>query len=388
MRGIEKSMVDNEMSGTRLAALRVAVVHEWLMTYAGSAQEVDQILHKFPHADVFIFLDSLPHPARGMLGGRSVTTSFLQGFPGVKQQYRLYLPLMPLAIEQLDVSAYDVVISSSTATAKGVLTGPDQLHVCYCHTPMRYAWDLQHQYLSEMRRGRWLARGILHYMRLWDSRTGHGVNQFVANSRFVGRRIRKTYGCDSVVIYPPVRVHLFEAREERDTFYVTVSRFVPYKKMDLIIEAFNQRPERTLIVIGTGPGFQELAERAGSNVTLLGFQPFEVVKDHLERARAFVFAAQEDFGIVTVEAQAAGAPVIAYGRGGSTETVVHGETGILFPEQSVSSLKAAVDEFESGQYRFETQRIRENANRFSIPRFREAFLQLMEREWIRFEEKY
>jgi glycosyltransferase involved in cell wall biosynthesis len=364
--------------------VKVAIVHEWFETYAGSERVVEQMLQLFPEADIFGVVDFLSGQDRAFLGGRPVRTTFIQGLPFARRGFRRYLPLMPLAIEQLDVSAYELVLSSSHAVAKGVLTGPDQVHVSYVHSPIRYAWDLQHQYLenSGLSRGAssLLARAMLHYMRLWDFRTGPGIDLFVANSAFVGRRIRKVYGRDSVVVYPPVDVDAFPLRTGKDDFYLTAARMVPYKKMPVLVEAFVRMPDKRLIVIGEGPdleGCRKLAN-GSANVQLVGYQPFGQLRDYMQRAKAFVFAAEEDFGITVVEAQACGTPVIAYGRGGARETVrpiggSEAPTGIFFDEQTPEAVMAAVARLESTAGRISPLACRANAERFSIEAFRTGY---------------
>jgi len=369
--------------------MRVALVHDWFTVYAGAERVVEQILRVLPQADVYALVDFLEGEARGFLQGKSVRVSFIQGLPKARQHYRAYLPLMPLAIEQFDLRGYDLVISSSHAVAKGIITGPDQLHICMCYSPMRYAWDLQHQYLKEsgLERGvkSWLARLLLHYLRLWDSRTANGVDVFIAISRYIARRILKVYRREAEVIYPPVDVEAFTLRQDKEDFYLTASRMVPYKRIDLIVEAFSQMPDKRLVVIGDGPEMPKVRAKAGPNVTLLGYQPFEVLRDYMQRAKAFVFAAEEDFGIAPVEAQACGTPVIAFGKGGAAETVVAGETGIFFQDQNVSSLIKAIEEFE--KLSFNPLRVRKNAECFSSERFRREFAALIEREWSRFKER-
>ena len=300
--------------------MKVAIVHEWFVNYAGSEKVVEEILKVFPQADLFALVDFLADDERGFLGGRRVRTSFIQRLPKARSAFRNYLPLMPLAVEQFDLSSYDLVISSNHAVAKGVITGPDQMHISYVYTPVRYAWDLQHQYLREsgLEKGlkAWIARLSLHYLRIWDSRTVHGVDTFLACSKYIARRIRKTYGRDSKVVYPPVDIARFMMRTDKENFYLTASRMVPYKRMPMIVEAFAAMPQRRLVVIGDGPELERVKAlaRDASNVTILGYQPTEVLADYMARARAFVFAAEEDFGITPVEAQACGTPVIAYGR--------------------------------------------------------------------------
>jgi glycosyltransferase involved in cell wall biosynthesis len=377
--------------------MKVAVVHDWLVTYAGAERVLEQMLQVLPQADLFSLIDFVPHSQRGFLGGRPVHTSFLQRLPGARTRYRSFLPLMPLAIEQFDLSAYDLVVSSSYAVAKGVLTGPDQLHLCMCYSPMRYAWDLQHQYLRESGLDRgvrsWLARWLLHRTRNWDARTGAGVDEFLAISRFVARRIRKVYRRESTVIYPPVDVDEFTPDPDtpREAFYLTISRMVPYKRIDLIVQAFAGMPERTLVVIGDGPESRRIRTRAAANVQLMGEQPFPVLLDHLRRARAFVFAAEEDFGIVAVEAQACGTPVIAFAKGGALETVRgldhSNPTGLFFDAQTVSALQAAVEAFERESARIRPEACRQNALRFRSTRFREEFAAFVQQRVARFREE-
>ncbi|MHB0889417.1 glycosyltransferase family 4 protein [Acidithiobacillus sp.] len=372
--------------------MKVAIVHDWLVTYAGAERVLREMLTLYPQADLFAVVDFLGDADRERLLGKHAQTTFIQGLPWARKKYRGYLPLMPLAIEQLDLSAYDLVLSSSHAVAKGVLTGPDQLHLCMCYSPIRYAWDLQHQYLSESgldhgAKG-WLAKIILHYLRLWDSRTASGVDSFIAISHYIGRRILKTYRRSSSVIYPPVDVAEFPLRRDKEDFYVTASRMVPYKKVDLIVEAFNAMPDKRLVVIGDGPGFAKV--KAAANVELVGFADQDVLRDTLQRARAFVFAAEEDFGIAPVEAQACGTPVIAFGKGGALETVRglglvdEKPTGLFFAEQSVPAIVEAVGRFEREGTAITAENCRENALRFAPERFRREFGDFVEREWTAF----
>lgn len=367
--------------------MRVAFVHDWLSVYAGAEKVLEAALELFPDAPIYTLVYSQSNFENTRIKEHPVYTSFIERLPRGREKYRTYLPLMPIAIEQFDLSDYEVVISSSHAVAKGVLTRADQLHISYVHTPIRYAWDLQAQYLKEagLERGfkGALARLVLHYIRLWDVTSAGRVDVFVANSRYVAQRIKKIYRREARVIYPPVDVDRYTPSNQREDFYFTVSRFVPYKRIDLIVKAFTQLG-LPLIVVGEGPDFEKVQRIAGPNVQLLGYQPDAVVKRYMERCKAFVFAAEEDFGIAPVEAQAAGAPVIAYGRGGVVETVIHGETGVLFPVQTEESLIRAVREFESGKYQFDPERIRRNAERFSKARFQREFTELVDREWAKF----
>jgi glycosyltransferase involved in cell wall biosynthesis len=369
-----------------LSELKVAIVHEWLIDYSGSERVVEQMLKCFPQADLFAVVDFLEDHERGFLGGRKATTTFIQKLPRAKKSFRSYLPLMPLAIEQLDVTGYDLVLSSSHAVSKGVLVGPNQLHMSYVHSPIRYAWDFQHQYLREsgLNSGfkAWMARSILHYMRMWDTRTANGVDHFIANSKFIGRRIEKAYRRPSEVIYPPVATDKFQMATHKDEFYMTASRMVPYKRVPLIVEAFAGMPDKKLVVIGDGPDMDKAREQAGPNVSFLGYQSFDVLLDHMRRAKAFVFAAEEDFGITPVEAQACGTPVIAYGRGGALETVrglgaengPGDATGLFFDAQTKEAIQDAVNRFEKQSGAFSPEACRKQALRFSEARFREELM--------------
>lgn len=366
--------------------MKVAIVHDWLVTYAGAERVLEQIIYCYPEADLFSIVDFVPKEERGFLQGKIPKTTFIQKLPGASRYYRNYLPLMPLAIEQVDLSSYDLILSSSHAVAKGVLVGPDQLHICLCYSPMRYAWDLQHQYLREtgLIKGlkSWLVRYGLHKIRLWDARTINGVDAFVAISHFIARRIRRAYGRDSVVIYPPVDLEKFQLYEQKEDFYLTASRMVPYKRIDMIVRAFSQMPDKNLVVIGDGPEFDKIKSAAGPNVTIMGYQPFDVLRDRMQRAKAFVFAAEEDFGIAPVEAQACGTPVIAYGKGGALETVrgqIHGveATGLFFKEQTVESLCEAIALFEH-MPKISAHVCRENAEGFSVPVFRRHYMNAVE----------
>ncbi len=359
--------------------LRIAIVHDFFYTYCGAERVVEQLINVFPHCDIYSLFDFLPESQRGFLRGKHVTTSLIQRLPFASSKHRAYLPLMPFAIEQLDVSNYDVVISSSYLAAKGVITGPDQLHVCYCHSPVRYAWDLQHQYLRESNLGfgpkGLLARTVLHYVRTWDVRSSLSVDHFIANSQFVARRILKLYRRDATVIHPPVDTDQFEVNAGlREEFYLVVGRMVPYKRTDLIVKAFSRTPHRKLVIIGDGPEMDKVKQLAGENVTCLGFQENEVLTDYMRRAKALIFAAEEDFGIVPVEALSCGTPVIAFGKGGVTETVVDGEHGVLFYEQTEESLVEAVNLFEakSDFGSFLPQDLRAHSLDFSSQVFRDS----------------
>jgi glycosyltransferase involved in cell wall biosynthesis len=374
-----------------LSHLRVAVVHDWLVSYAGAERVTTEILRLFPQAELFAVVDFRTPESLACMDNRPARTTFIQRLPGARTRYRGYLPLMPLAVEQLDLSNYDLVLSSSHAVAKGVITGPHQLHIAYVHSPMRYAWDLQHQYLRESKleaglKG-WLARWLLHRVRLWDLRTANGVDHFIANSHFIRRRIEKVYRREAAVVHPPVDVDAFTFSPEKDDYFITASRLVPYKRVDLIVEAFARMPDKRLVVVGDGPDFARIRGRRAPNVTMCGYLPHAELMARMQRARAFVFAAEEDFGIVAVEAQACGTPVIAFGRGGNLETVrASGDqaaSGVLFPEQSVDALCAAVQAFDAGPP-IDPAACRAQAERFATPRFREAFARIVMQRWNEF----
>ena len=353
--------------------MKVAIIHDWLVDSGGAEKVLEALIDIYPQADIFTVVCFMDKDKTPWLKGRKVTTSFIQNLPFAEKKYRAYFPLMPVAIEQFDLSDYQLVLSSSYCVAKGVITGPDQLHVSYCHSPMRYAWDLQTQYLKESNLERGfksiLTRWILHKMRIWDVRSSFGVDYFIANSDFIARRIEKVYRRNAQVIYPNVAVSDFSVKLDKQDFYFTCSRMVPYKKIDLIVEAFTNMPDKRLVVIGDGPDMQKIKAKAGDNIELMGYQSFSVLKKHMENAKAFIFAAEEDFGIVPVEAQACGTPVIAYGKGGSLETVKAGVSGVYFDEQSVDSIIRAVTEFELNKD-YDPQLIREHAETFSTERFR------------------
>lgn len=363
--------------------MRVAIIHEWLTTYAGSERVLEQIIRIYPDADLFAVVDFLPDGQREFLQGRAVRTSFMQRMPFSRKLFRQLLFLMPIAIEQFDLSGYDLVISSSHAVAKGVLTGPDQCHVSYVHSPIRYAWDLQHQYLQQsgLQRGvkATYAKSLLHWMRMWDTRTANGVDLFVANSRYIARRIWKAYRREATVIAPPVNVEAFRPGNGKGKSYLTASRLVPYKRIDLVVQAFAAMPDRQLVVVGAGPELQAVqAAAAGApNIVLRGEVPHAELVRLMQEARAFVFVAEEDFGITMVEVQACGTPVLAYGRGGARDILRvdldDRPTGLFIEEQTSASISDAVDRFERNEALFTVEACRENALRFSEDAFRRSF---------------
>ncbi|MDH3547521.1 MAG: glycosyltransferase family 4 protein [Gammaproteobacteria bacterium] len=381
--------------------MKTAIVHDWCVVYGGAERVLEQIIDCYPDADVYTLIDFVPQEQRGFLRGKQPRTSFMQKIPFVKHLYRKLLFLMPFAIEQFDLGEYDLVISSSYCVAKGVLTGPNQVHVCYCHSPMRYAWDHYHEYLREgnLQQGllSLIARWTLHGIRSWDVRSSNTVDRFIANSRFVRARIHKFYRRDAELVFPPVDTELFRLRKDKQEFYVAAGRFVPFKRLDLAVEAFSQMPDKRLVMIGDGPEMKKLRAKAGPNVEFIGFQGPEVVRDYLSRAKAFIFPSEEDFGIVPVEAQACGTPVIAYGSGGALETVVAlgaerpagtGPTGVFFEQQTAASLIAAVTRFEAALDQFDAESISAHAAVFAPQVFRlnfreQVILALHERAYTR-----
>ena len=371
--------------------MKKALIHDWFSTYAGAEKCVESFTNIWDDFEIYGLIDFLSDTDRNkILKGKRAHMSFIQNLPFAKSKYRNYLPLFPLALEQFDLSGYDVVLSSSHAVAKGVLTHQGQLHIAYVHTPIRYAWDLYHQYLRESGLDRGLKGALvkyfLHKIRLWDASAANRVDHYVANSRYIARRIEKIYGKPSNVIYPPVDVDKFTLREAKEDFYLTASRMVPYKKIDLIVEAFSQT-DKKLLVIGDGPDMAKIKSKAGKNVELLGFVDNETMADLMGRAKAFVFAAEEDFGITPVEAQACGTPVICFGRGGARETVIDGESGLYFMEQNTKEMLAAVAKFEQNHDKFEPVKIRENSLRFSRARFEAEIKSYVEKKYEKFKEK-
>jgi glycosyltransferase involved in cell wall biosynthesis len=359
--------------------LRVAIVHYWFVGNGGGERVVEALAGMFPQADLFC-LFAEPATMTPRLRSHRLTTSFLQRMPGSRRWYKQLLPLHPLAIEQLDVSQYDLILSSESGPAKGVLPSPGACHICYCHTPMRYLWDLYPLYRRALRPLAGKAFALTaHYLRMWDLASASRVDHFVANSHNVASRIRRHYRRDATVIYPPVDVSSGYLSERVDDYYLVVSRLIDYKRVDLAIEACN-RLNRPLRVIGDGDQYKYLRKLAGPSIKFLGRLDDEAVRENYARCRALLFPGEEDFGIVPVEAQSFGRPVLAYGRGGVLETVrglmtgdrssVEGAGGVFFPEQTADSLIAALEFFESVESRFSPSFIRHNVEQFDVCRFK------------------
>jgi glycosyltransferase involved in cell wall biosynthesis len=357
--------------------VKVAIVHYWWLSNRGGEAVVSALFDLYPDADLFIHVcdEDLVRRTLGPSFRGKIIQSFVSRLPGARKHYKKYMPLMPLAMEQWDFSDYDLVISSESGPAKGILTRPDAVHICYCHSPMRYIWDM---YLPYLRESGWLIRKlfpwIAHRLRIWDRVAADRVDHFVANSRFIAQRIAKFYRREAEVVWPPVDVASFDPGRERGDFYLCLGQLVGYKRADLAVEAFRQL-DLPLVVIGEGEMMASLRAKATPKIQLLGRQPFAVVKDHLERCKGLIFPGLEDFGIVPVEAMAAGAPVVAYGRGGVLDTIVDGETGVFFAEQDVDALIAAVRKVESGELRFDPERLHRHAAGFE----KRIFLQNMQK---------
>ena len=372
--------------------LKYAFVHEWFTPKAtGGSELVVQEILNYIDAQLYALIDFESNNSESYLYQRSIKTTFLQNWPLARNGVQKYLPLMPFAIEQLDLRDYDVILSSSHAVAKGVITSPHQLHISYCHTPMRYAWDLTFDYLQGDSRGRGLSgiltRYILHRLRTWDVISANRVDYFIANSHHTARRIWRCYRRQAKVIYPPVNINRFQnlapSPSQKEDFYLTVCRLVSYKKVSLIVEAFNQL-KKPLVIIGTGSDLQKIRKLAKSNVRIMGLQPHNVVEEYLAKARAFVYTACEDFGIALVEAQACGTPVIAYKQGGASETVKDIKqypktgTGILFPEQTVAAIVQAVKTFEKYQSQIDLAQCCLQAEKFSPTIFKKSYLEFVD----------
>lgn len=380
--------------------MKIALVHDWYNVSAGGEKVMRAILNSFKdksyNADspftsdwekieadkieVFSLIDFLSDTDRQyLLNGRKVHTSFIQHLPFARKHYRMYLPLFKRAVESFDLSGFDVIVSSSAAVSKGVKKRPGQIHICFCHTPIRYAWDMEDEYLRHltplMKPFKFYIKNVLKRFRKWDLENAKDVDHFLANSHFVAERIKRIYNREAVVVYPPVDTNSFAlANLPRKNFYVTAGRLVPYKNVDLIAEAFKQMPDKKLYIIGDGPEKAAVQKHACDNVILLGYQPKDRMVKYIQEAKAFILAAEEDFGITTVEAQSCGTPIIAYRKGGYLETVVDGVTGVFFSEQSAQSIGQAVKTFETKEQSFLPENIRSNALRFSEKIFNKNFV--------------
>ena len=352
--------------------MKVAIIHYWLVGMRGGEKVIEALCEMYPQADIFTHV-YVPEMVSDRIRQHRVIPTFINALPRAAKMYKTYLPLMPLALEQLDLSGYDLVISSESGPAKGIVPPSDAVHVCYCHTPMRYIWNMYHQYRSGAGRvARLMMPPLTHYLRMWDVTSAARVDSFVANSTTVARRIRQYYGADSVVINPPVDTNAFSiaSPSELDDYYLMAGELVPYKRPDLAVRAFNETKQK-LVVIGGGEMLDEIRRLAGPTVKVMGSQPFDVLKHHYARCRALIFPGEEDFGMVPVEAMASGRPVVALGRGGATETVKDGVSGVFFAEQTVEAISSAVERLANIE--FDSSKISAHAEQFG----REHFLQKM-----------
>lgn len=380
--------------------LKKAIIHDWYTQYRGGERCVASFTNIWQDVDHYTLVNTLDkEDQKEVFKGKVPTTSFIEKLPFGKKKYRTYLPFFPLAIEQFDLSEYDVVISSSSCVAKGVLTRQDQLHITYMHSPVRYAWDLYHQYLKEsgLHKGikGFIAKYVLHKLRIWDVATANRPDFYIANSKYVANRIKKIYNKEATVIYPPVEVDLFEISDEVSDYYVTCASMVPYKKIDLIVKVFAQL-QKKLVVIGDGPDYKKIKKLCTPDIELKGFLKTEEKVEVLKKARAFVFAADEDFGISPIEAQACGVPVIAYAKGGALETIKGGysneegnwedKTGVFFEAQNEESLKKGIQLFEQQEQHFDKLKIRAHAESFSNKRYESEFKNKVEefyKQWTK-----
>ena len=354
---------------------KVAIVHDWLCVNGGAEIVLKYLLEMFPQADLYTMIDTLSPEKREWIGDHTVYTSCLQKSTWVREHYTYFIPFMPYLVEQFDLEAYDMIISSSHAVAKGVIVHPHQTHISYIYSPMRYAWDLMYEHERAGIFGKGIVKFVmkrwLHKMRIWDFISAQRPDVMLADSGFVQQRIRKCWARESVVVYPPVEFDACVFEETKEDYYVTLSRLVHYKRIDLIVEAFNEMPEKKLIIIGEGSSSKALQKLACDNIVFKGHLTKEEAMRYVSRAKAFVFMAKEDFGIAPLEASACGTPVIAYGQGGARETIVENETGIFVDEQTKDSLKSAIHSFE--KCHIDPYTCRQNALKFSVDAFKQNF---------------
>ena len=357
--------------------MKVAIVHYWLVGMRGGEKVLESLCELFPHADIYCHVYD-PDSVSEIISQHNIKTTFIQRLPASRRFYQSYLPFMPLALEQLDLREYDLVISSESGPAKGVVVGPDTVHICYCHSPMRYVWDMYPQYYQATNFIKKLFMvPLIHYLKLWDRCSADRVDHFVANSEFVAKRIKKYYRRESVVINPPVETSSFAVDNTIGEYYLLVGQLVEYKRADLAVEAFNQSGRR-LLIIGDGEQLAKLKRQANKNIEMLGRQPFDIIRKHFASCKALVFPGVEDFGIVPVEAMASGRPVIAFRKGGALETVKEGATGVFFDVQTPAALNEAIEKFEKSQANFIPEDIRDHSKKFDKEIFKNKLLEYVE----------
>ena len=357
--------------------MKVAIVHEWLSVYGGSERVVEVLHELFPEAPIYTLVydkDNMPERFKNY----DIRTTFVQKLPFAKKKYPHYLPFMPKAFEELDLTEYDLVLTSSSSCCKGVITRSDALNICYCYTPIRYVWEFYYEYTKEMRGlKKWFVSHVIHKIRMWDRLAADRVDYFIAISHYIQDRISKYYRRESKVIFPPVNTHLYEIAPKKQDYYLIVSRLVTYKRIDLAIEAFNKLG-LPLVIIGGGPEEKKLKAMAKENIIFLGRLSDEEIARYYAESKAFIFPGEEDFGITPVEAQASGTPVIAYGRGGVMDTVKDSKTGILFREQTSESLIAAIELFEAVGVSYDSVQIKLHSEAFAVSKFKENLLLYIE----------
>jgi len=356
--------------------MKKALVQDWYYVNGGAEKVIHSINNIWSDFDHYALIDFLNDNDRNfILNGKKATTSFIQNLPTAKSNHRKFLQLFPYAIEQFDLSEYDLVVSSSGFVSKGVITHQNQVHISYCHSPMRYAWDLYHSYLKDTGLNKGLKgmylKYVLHKLRIWDIASLNRVDHFVANSKHIAQRIKKVYNREAHVIYPPVDTNKFNLETNKEEYYITASRLVPHKKVKIIAQAFSKMKDKKLLILGNGPELNDIKTFATPNIEFLGHVCQDDLRVYMQKAKAFVFAALEDFGIAPVEAQACGTPVICFGKGGCSETIINNETGVFFHNQNINDIIEAVKKFESIE--FDYLKVQENALRFSKQRFENEF---------------
>mgnify|MGYP002640846393 CR=1 FL=1 len=359
--------------------MKVAIVHFVLLYMSGAEKVLEALCELYPDADIFTHVYK-PEKISSFIRSHNIQTTFINKLPGAAEYYQYYLPLMPYALEQLDLSEYDLIISGESGPTKGIVPGPDSFHICYCHSPMRYVWDMYHEYTD--RKSMFLKPPLayfVHKLKIWDHSTASRVDTFVANSSFISRRIKKYYRRESIIISPPVNTEEFKSADNIGDYYLWLGRFIQYKRPDLAIDAFNKMGKK-LVMIGEGEELADCKARALNNIEFLGFQPIEVVKEMLAGSRALIFPGIEDAGITPVESMASGRPVIAYNKGGIQDTVIDGKTGVLFNEQTSISLQEAVVEFETNIDDFNPTLIVKHAQQFSKDHFKKSFEKIVQEE--------